>query len=109
MLNILELLTVHARSWILTGNESWFYFSYAYEGKWVLARDSSMTKPNALINTRKIMVLVIWGIDGHTLGEIIPSNLLHSGNYSCEFAKLHMEANVKAHRPKQALKGMGFH
>jgi hypothetical protein len=28
MLSILEPLAAHARSWVLPGNESWFYFSY---------------------------------------------------------------------------------
>jgi hypothetical protein len=58
MLNILERLTAHVRSCPLTGDEAWFYFSCDYEGKWALARDPSMTKPNVLINTPNIMVLV---------------------------------------------------
>jgi hypothetical protein len=33
ILSILELLAAHARSWGLTGDESWFYFSYYYEDK----------------------------------------------------------------------------
>jgi hypothetical protein len=53
MLSILESLTAHAHSWILTEDESWFYFSYDYKGKWSLAWDLSMTKPKALINTPK--------------------------------------------------------
>jgi hypothetical protein len=59
MLSILEPFTDHARSWVLTGDESWFYFPCDYEGKWALARDSSMTKPEALISIPKIVVLVI--------------------------------------------------
>jgi hypothetical protein len=90
MLSILEPLIVHARSWILTGDESWFDFSYDYEGKWTLARNSSMTKPRALINTSKIMVLVIWGVDEPALVEIVPSNLRVRAKYLCEFAIPHM-------------------
>jgi hypothetical protein len=74
MLSILEPLTAHVRSWVLAGDESWFYFSYDYEGKWALARDPSMTKPKALINTSKIMVLVIWGVGEAALVEIVLSN-----------------------------------
>jgi hypothetical protein len=75
MLSILEPLTAHPRSWVLTGDESWFYFSYDYEDKWTFARDLSMTKQKALINTSKIMVLVIWGVDEPALVEIVPQNL----------------------------------
>jgi hypothetical protein len=32
-LSILEPFIPHARSCVLTGDESWFYFSYDYEGK----------------------------------------------------------------------------
>jgi hypothetical protein len=53
MLSILEPLTAQARSWALTEDQSWFYFSYDYERKWALARDPSTTKLNALINTQK--------------------------------------------------------
>jgi hypothetical protein len=33
MLSILEPLTAPARSWVLTGDESWFDFTYDYEYK----------------------------------------------------------------------------
>jgi hypothetical protein len=75
MLSILESLNTHARSLILTGDEPWLYSSYDRESKWTLARNSSMTKPKALINAPKIMVLVIWGTDGSVLLEIVPPNL----------------------------------
>jgi hypothetical protein len=68
-----------------------------------------MTKPNALINTPKIMVLVIWGVDGPALVEIVPSNIHVIAKYLCKLAILHMEATVKVHRPKQGLKSITFH
>jgi hypothetical protein len=68
-----------------------------------------MTRLNALINTQKIIVLLIWGGDGPALVEIIPLNLRVSPKHLCEFAIPHMEANVKTYRPKQGLKGITFH
>jgi hypothetical protein len=108
MLGILEPLTAQARSWVLTEDDSWFYFSYDYERKWTLARDSSMTKPKVLINIPKIMVFVIWGVDGPALVELVPSNLRISTKYLCEYAIPHMEANVKTYRPKQGFKNITF-
>jgi hypothetical protein len=55
------------------------------------------------------MVLVIWGVDGLALVEIVPSNLLIKAKYLCEFAILHMEANVKTYGPKQGFKDITFH
>jgi hypothetical protein len=94
---------------ILTGDESWFDLSYDYEGKWALTRDPSMMKPKVLINTSKIMVLVIWVINGPALVELVQPNLRVNAKYLCEFVIPHMEANVKMHRPKQGLKGIAFH
>jgi hypothetical protein len=68
-----------------------------------------MTKPKALINTPKLMVLVIWGMDRPVLFEIEPSNLRVSAKRLYEFAIPHMEASVKMHRPKQGLKRITFH
>jgi hypothetical protein len=68
-----------------------------------------MTKPKALINTPKIFVLLIWSGDGPALVEIIPPNPGVNAKYLCKFTILHMEANVKAYRPKQGLKGITFH
>jgi hypothetical protein len=109
MLSILESLIAHARFWVLTMDESWFYFSHDSEGKWALARDSSMMKPRALINTPKLMVLVICGADGPALVEIVPPNLRVSAKYLCEFTIPYMETNVKTHRTKQCLKDAAFH
>jgi hypothetical protein len=57
----------------------------------------------------KIMVLVIWGVDGHALIEIVPPNLRINTKYLCEFAISHLEINMKMHRPKQGLKGITLH
>jgi hypothetical protein len=86
IVSILEPLTADARSSVLTGDEPWFYFSCDYEGKWARLRARSMTKPRAFINIRKIMVLVIWGVDRPALVEIVLPNMLASAKYSCEFA-----------------------
>jgi hypothetical protein len=52
ILSILESLIDHARSWILNENESWFYFSYDYDGKWALVLEPAMTKAKTLINIK---------------------------------------------------------
>jgi hypothetical protein len=66
-------------------------------------------KPKALINAPKIMVSVIWGVDGHALVKIVTPNLRVIAKCLCEFAIPHMEATVKVHRPKQRLKSIIFH
>jgi hypothetical protein len=68
-----------------------------------------MTKRKTLINTSKIMVLVIWGVDRPALVEVVAPNLLRSCKYLCKFSITHMEANVKTHRSKQGLKDIIFH
>jgi hypothetical protein len=109
MLSTLERSIAHARSWVLTGDESWVDFSYDYQGKGPFVRDLSMMKPKALINTPKIMVLIIWGAEGQALVEIFPLNLCVRTKYSCKFAIPYMEANVETHCPPQGLKGIIFH
>jgi hypothetical protein len=109
ILSILEPLAIHARTWALIGDESWFYFSCDYEGKWVLAREASITKRKPFINTPKIIVLVMSGWNGLALVEIVPSNLRASLKYLCKFAIPQIEANMKAHRPKHGLKCITFH
>jgi hypothetical protein len=68
-----------------------------------------MTRQKALIKISKIMVLVIWGVDGPALIEIVPPNLRVSAKYFCEFAIPHMEASMKTHGPKEGLKDITFH
>jgi histone-lysine N-methyltransferase SETMAR len=67
-----------------------------------------MTKPKALINTQKIRVLVICGVDGPVLVEIVPPNLRVSAKYLCEIVIPAMEAKVKTHRPEHGLKAITF-
>jgi histone-lysine N-methyltransferase SETMAR len=67
-----------------------------------------MTKPKAVIDTPKIMIVVISGVDAPALVEIVPPTLRVSAKYFCESAIPHMEANVNTHRPKQGLKGITF-
>jgi hypothetical protein len=68
-----------------------------------------MRKPKPFINTPKIMVLVIWGVDGAVLVETVSQNPRVGAKYLCEFAILHLEASVKTHRINEGLKGITFH
>jgi hypothetical protein len=65
-------------------------------------------KTKGLNQHPKIMVSLIWGIDGPALDGILPSDLYVRAKYLCEFAILHMEINVKTYRPEQGLKGITF-
>jgi hypothetical protein len=68
-----------------------------------------MTKPKALVNMPKIMALVIRGVDGTALVELVLLNLHLNTKYVCEVAIRHLEASMKAYSPKQGLKGITFH
>jgi hypothetical protein len=57
----------------------------------------------------KVMILVVWGVDGAALVEIIPPDMRCSAKYMCKSALSHLEVSVRAHRPKQGLKGITFH
>jgi hypothetical protein len=109
MLSILEPLARYARSWVLTADDSWIYFSPDDEGKLVLARDHHMTKPKALINAPKVMTLVVWGVDWTALVKIISPDLRFSAKCMCKSALPHLEASARAHRPKQGFGDIIIH
>jgi histone-lysine N-methyltransferase SETMAR len=63
-----------------------------------------MTKPKALINAPKIMVLVIWGVDWAAPVEIVPAYLRARAKYMCDSVLLHLEVSVRACRANQGLR-----
>jgi hypothetical protein len=86
MLGFLDPSIAHALSWVLPWDEPRLDFSYEYEGKWALGPDPSKTKPKALLNAPRILVLVKWGVGRPALAEVIPPNIRVGTEFLCEFA-----------------------
>ena len=45
---------------VITADESWFYYNYSQKGQWARSRDEVEMRPKRVINSPKIMVIVMW-------------------------------------------------
>jgi hypothetical protein len=50
--------------YILTDNESWFYYEYSHDSAWVLTEATLPTRKVQTIQTKKCLVFIIWSTFG---------------------------------------------
>jgi hypothetical protein len=63
---------------LVTGDESWFVPEYQHSTKWNVARDEVPTSVSQTIRMKKVMLTVIWGIDGFHVIDMMPC---HPGSF----------------------------
>lgn len=57
---------------IMTGDSSWFEFSYGNDGAWLLPEEDAPEMDGSKLGVRKILVTVIWGIKGFYIIDFLP-------------------------------------
>jgi histone-lysine N-methyltransferase SETMAR len=69
---------------IITGNESWFYLEYQHASQWPISRDEVLQRVDPAIGTAKIMLTIIWGVNGFHLLDLMPLQCRFDAQYFVE-------------------------
>jgi hypothetical protein len=72
LVSILKVREPDSFRMLVTGDESWFVWEYEHSTKWGVARDEVPKRVSQTIGTKKIMLTVIWRIDGFHVVDMIP-------------------------------------
>jgi hypothetical protein len=84
LLPILEATELDSFRMLVTGNESWLVLECQHSAKWGMVRAEVSTRVNQTIGTKKVMLTVIWGMDGFHIVDIMRPRgfLTPSSSYS---------------------------
>ena len=66
---------------ILTGDQSWFSFTYGMKRAWVMPEDDNPEFDGSKISSNKIMVTVIWGVNGIYLVDFLEEGQTFNTTY----------------------------
>jgi histone-lysine N-methyltransferase SETMAR len=72
MLSILRNSEKDSFKNVLTGDESWFLYSYPFDSYWGKGGESPITVPKVAIDTSKVMLVVFWGVDETPILSFLP-------------------------------------
>lgn len=77
------LLSCQKENWrnIITGDSSWFSFSYGIDGVWLDEGESPPEQECGGIYTTKILVTIIWGVNGIYLVDFLPEDESFNTSY----------------------------
>jgi histone-lysine N-methyltransferase SETMAR len=78
------VLTAAARDgWhhLVTGDESWFFFTYSPRRMWILTRDDMATKRRPDIHTKKSMFTVLWNPLGFCVVDTLRTDAKKESDY----------------------------
>lgn len=81
LLNVLE--SCKKQSWrnIITGDQSWFKMQYGHKGAWLLPEDDSPEMDGSQISIEKVMVTIIWGVNGFYIVDLLPQKTRYTSQY----------------------------
>ena len=93
LIKILRSAKHHSYIYFVTGDESWFEYSYYPARQWVPIGNKPQTRPNRVLTDKKIMLTVFWNPDGIKLINFLPKGETFNSEYYvqniiCELAKI---------------------
>ena len=83
-MQLLDVLRVQKRKGfhrILTGDESWFYLQYDHKHVWSISKEEVPERVSQKIQTKKIMLTVIWNIDQFYIINLMKNNENFNSEY----------------------------
>ena len=86
LLQIIE----NSNNWpnIYTTDESWFYYSNYYDKSWKLTKNEVPQNVSTKISSKKVMVVIIWNIDGFHLGNSVQKGETYNSDYASKILKM---------------------
>jgi len=106
--SLLMRLEATPKTEVITADESWFYMDYSHDGRWAHTGDEVETRPKRAIGSRKIMIIVIWGVRGPLLVRCLPETRNFNTQFTIEILN-ELDMAVRRFRPKLGLKHLKFH
>ena len=62
----------------------WFGFYYGYDGKWCLPEEKNPVMNGSKIQMKKVMVTIIWGVNGIYIVDFLPDGESYNSEYFVE-------------------------
>ena len=69
---------------LVTGDQSWFFLSYPHKGKWCTPEEESPQEVSQACNWNKIMVTILWSVNGFHVVNAKPTSVRFNSSYMCD-------------------------
>jgi hypothetical protein len=79
--NVIESVKYRVWRYLLTGDESWFYFSIDHDNIWLQDGVPIPTRPKKTISSPKRMLTVFWSPLGFPVIQSLPKRVRFTGEY----------------------------
>jgi hypothetical protein len=79
---------------LVTGDGSWFTLEFQHSTKWCMFRDDVPQRPRQRIETAKLMLTVMWGIDGFHVVDLMITPRTSNSQYFVENVMAPLVSNV---------------
>ena len=108
-----ELLSIleNSKQWgnIITGDETWIYYSNDYSSKWIKENEERPKKVRKTISSKKLLVSVYWSINGMKLIEGLKREEKFNKKYFVETILKNLTDNIIKKRPLKKCSGIKIH
>jgi len=93
---------------IITGDQSWFYLDNPVDEQWAASTDDVQRNIARTMQSKKVMVTILWGIKGFYLVEALPSDQNYNSTYFCELLT-RLRSNLRKHKGVKRIKFFHLH
>jgi hypothetical protein len=79
---------------LVTGDESWFTLEFRHSAKWYVSRDDMPQQPRHRIDTGKLMLAVMCGVEGFHVVDLMTARRTFNSQYFVENAMAPLVSNM---------------
>jgi hypothetical protein len=109
LLGLLDKIPENKWNKILTGDESWFFYESPHKAAWAASRDELPNNPNRNFHQKKVLISIIWSVNGIVSLLALESGSRYNSTYFCDVQFPDMEAFLLSGTRKKTLRGYFLH
>jgi len=93
---------------IITGDEAWFFFDNPADAQWARSVDEVQRNVNRTIQSKKVMLTILWGVDSFYILEALPGSQKFDSDYFISILKKLKKEYCKI-KKKMSVQGVYLH
>jgi len=93
---------------IVTGDEAWFFLDNPVDGQWASSIDEVKKNVNRTIQSKKVMLTILWGIEGFYVVEALANKQKFDSDYFTSLL-VKLKKNLHSMRRSKSMKKVYLH
>jgi histone-lysine N-methyltransferase SETMAR len=109
LLRMLQLIGEDHFNTVITGDESWFFYSYPETTAWAPTRNDLLKRENLNFRAKKCLISIFWSPAGISSLLAVPKGTTYDSSFFCTNVLADIFQQSSSHSRQKSLRGLSLH